>query len=221
MLVFGGLIPAYAADVKSEKGSLSDFDSILIRVPGKVELHQGRYHSYSIIAEPNVVKSIAFKVHGRRLVIETTMDFETQKPLEIALSLVSLARLEVTGSVDVLSKVGTHVQTLTVISDGAGTMDLRAIQTKAVNVQIRGAGTVVLDGRTDKLDVVLAGSGDAKMRKLQSTDAKVSISGSGEVIVAASRFLEASISGTGDILYAGNPMITQRISGAGEVQKVR
>ena len=219
LLSLGGL-SVWSADVVTQTGRLSPFREVLIDIPGDVKLIAGASPDYTITAEPVVVAAISFKVTGQKLVVTAGKNFDTRKPVVIAIHLPVLAKLEANGSVTVASSVPTAEDSFELRMEGASDVTMGAIQTKSTKVTLTGSGTITMSGRSDKLVLALSGSADGKLRNLKTQDANVSISGSGDVVVSAARSLKAAIAGAGDIAYVGDPKVESNISGVGDVTKI-
>ena len=198
LLSLGGS-SVWSADVVTQTGRLSPFREVLIDIPGDVKLIAGASPDYTITAEPMVVAAISFKVTGQKLVVTAGKNFDTRKPVVIAIHLPVLAKLEANGSVTVASSVPTAEDSFELRMEGSSDVTMGAIQTKSTKVTLSGSGTITMSSRFDKLVLALSGSADDKLRNLMTQDANVSISGSGDVVVSAARSLKAAIAGAGDV----------------------
>lgn len=210
-----------ADDFKTASAALAPFTDVCISVPADLELLNDARFSYTISAESKVINAVSFKLDGQKLVVQANKDFDTQKPIKITVRMPQLARLEALGSVNVSSKVPTAPASLELTLDGASSLQIAAVQSRLVGVEIAGSGSVQMVGQANKLVLKLHGSADADLKQLKTQDAEITIAGSGDVKLAVARSLAATISGAGDIDYIGQPRVTSHITGAGEVKRIR
>jgi hypothetical protein len=103
-------------------------------------------------------------------------------------------------------------------TSGTGTIE-GEVDAPAISVELSGAGTVKLRGRTRDFDCRISGVGHAYCGDLQSENTTVNVSGVGDAHVFASVHLKATVSGTGSVYYRGNPQNPEiHTSGVGSVK---
>jgi hypothetical protein len=104
----------------------------------------------------------------------------------------------------------------------AGTGDIRAGTSTALDVSLSGAGSV-LAGATRELDISVSGVGDIVIARVDGP-ADINLSGAGDVTVRAGTVpnLSVSVSGVGDVDFDGVAGdVDASISGAGDVNIAR
>lgn len=84
---------------------------------------------------------------------------------------------------------------------GSGNMEIRALKSAELTIQLSGPGDLTLAGQTDKLAVQMSGSGDLDARQLQARQIDIDLSGPGDLLLAGGASGDSSIrsSGSGDI----------------------
>ena len=102
--------------------------------------------------------------------------------------------------------------------EGAGQMILNKVRGERLDVDYRGAGSLQMNGRVDKLRLDAEGVGEVEARDLVAQDADVRFRGIGSVSVHAKNRLRAEVQGMGELTYYGNPRsLSKSVSGIGSV----
>jgi hypothetical protein len=97
-------------------------------------------------------------------------------------------------------------------------VDLGHIEQPSLKVTVLSSGSVIADGRVDRLAVQVMGSGHVNLGRLLARRVEVTIAGSGDVAIAPSDELKVTIMGSGDVRLMSQPAhIERRIMGSGQI----
>ncbi|MEN8134839.1 MAG: head GIN domain-containing protein [Thermodesulfobacteriota bacterium] len=186
---------------KTENRNLASFNTIELNGAFLVNIVSSRENQqFEIIGEDNIIPHIVSKVRGNELKVYADKNICPTTELVINIAAKNIKELEVVGADDV---------------------NVSAINNENFEIELSGSGDIVLEGKTNSLDVGVSGSGDIKAQDLKARKAKVEVSGAGDVSVYASDVLEVVINGAAEVRYYGNPTkLIQEISGAGELEKM-
>jgi hypothetical protein len=103
--------------------------------------------------------------------------------------------------------------------EGAGSAELKNINSDSVDIGFQGAGRLVASGKVRLLKLNAQGIGDVDTKALLAQDANVNFEGIGAVKVYASQKLDASVQGMGSLNYYGNPrLVHKKVEGIGSVK---
>jgi len=102
--------------------------------------------------------------------------------------------------------------------EGAGLVILNKVRGERFDVDYRGAGSLQMNGRVERLRLSAEGVGEVDAKGLITQDADVSFRGIGAVSVHAKNRLQAEVQGMGELTYYGNPRsLSKSVSGIGSV----
>ena len=157
----------------------------------------GGRQSVVVRADSNLIRNVTTHVVAGTLVIGTTGSFTTRAPMNVQVSVPSLAAVKLSGS---------------------GQISVSRIEAARLTVTLPGSGVLYASGTASQLDVTLGGSGLAQLSKLIARDAHAAVTGSGLIRVTATAKLNATVSGSGAVIYGGNPpQVTRNVTGSGAV----
>lgn len=188
-----------SGNLEEETRELEEFNRIDVSGAYDVEIILGKYPGVSIKAEDNLIEYIETKVRGNKLYISNSKSLSPSKDIEIVVTTSYLDEIESSGASDVIAK---------------------NIDSKEFLIDLSGAGTIDLFGKTDYLRVNLSGAGNLNARDLFANHVRINVSGASDAEVQAHKSLKAEVSGVGNIDYYGNPKdITTNVSGVGNISK--
>jgi hypothetical protein len=177
--------------------SVAGFSSVELRGAGTVDVTVGAPAGVAIYGDDNIVPLIKTNVVDGALVISSKHSYSTHDGLEIRVSTPALDAAAI---------------------DGAGTFRATRIRATSFSANLRGTGTLDLDGTVGRLDTSLSGVGSALLEHLVSQDAKVTLAGTGTVRVHVTGTLDAAVNGVGSIVYRGHPRVVHaHVSGVGTI----
>jgi hypothetical protein len=203
--------------VITETREVQNFDRLVLKGIGDVEVTQGDHDSLEIEAEDNVISHITTEVKNGTLEIGfNRKTIIPTKSIKFHLTMRNIRGMETQGVSNITSeKIDTDDLELGI--SGTGNIDIEDLTTKSVSINVSGAGNLTTSGQTDSQKIVLSGAGNYDGEDLQSKTAEITIAGLGKVVVWATDTLNVTISGTGGVDYYGNPQISQQISGLGRL----
>lgn len=141
------------------------------------------------------------------------------KKVDVFISTPTISEITLNGSVNVATENEFHVDLLKITSNGSGNANLN-LNTKDLEVNIKGSSTVLLSGYTQNQNVNVAGSGSYKANKLLSGSANINIFGSGTAYLDVERELNVKAFGSGNVIYKGNPTVQSQTYGSGRVKAI-
>jgi hypothetical protein len=107
-------------------------------------------------------------------------------------------------------------------AEGAGLAQLNNVQGDRLDVDYRGAGRLVINGKVRHVRIDAEGVGEVDTKGLIAQEADVSFEGIGAVSIYASEKLTADVEGMGNLTYYGNPRtVNKSVSGIGSVTAAR
>ncbi len=209
-----------SGQVISKSRSIEDFNAIVLAGEGRVLFAEGTDGRIEIQTDDNLLDRIETKVSGSTLTISTQsgIDIDPTDGVVYRLGCPELTGVVLSGAglID-LAQCATANE-LKLEMAGAGTISAPSLATSALDVSLPGAGRIVVSGRTDRLEVVLAGAGSFDGADLVATVAIVDSAGVGVVTVWATDTLDLSLAGVGTIRYYGEPTVTQSVPGVGSIE---
>ena len=103
---------------------------------------------------------------------------------------------------------------------GSGDLALGEVNQPALNLDIRGSGSVTASGTARTIDLRISGSGSGRVKSLVAQSAKVDIRGSGDAEITAQADADVFISGSGDVDIYGHPtMKRSEVHGSGSISQ--
>jgi len=185
--------------VISDKREIANFTGIELNGAYSVYIEVGKSVNLTIKGEENILKYIRTKVEGNKLVIDTKKNISPRKEIQITITVPELEFLE---------------------SSGACGVTVSNIASEKFLVDLSGAGSLDLSGKTGKLEIDLSGAGSLQAKDLKARKVVISLSGASSADVYASETLDASVSGVGSITYYGDPKdVKKDVSGIGVIKK--
>jgi hypothetical protein len=191
-----------SGNVISESRAVKNFDAVHLSGSGKLVIEQSDVESLTITADDNLLRDLTSEVEGHTLKL-STRDLTFIHPSQIVTYKLLVKDLN---SINV---------------SGGAAVDAKGLRTRSLDINVSGAGDIVISGETEKQSINISGAGKYRADGFKSKDASVNISGIGSAILAVSDRLDVHVSGAGEVEYIGDPMVTERVSGAGSVKRKR
>jgi hypothetical protein len=231
-------------NVTSERRTVSGLSALSISGPLQVEVRVGSAASLEIVGDSNLLALIHTEsVSSDTQKIWLDGRFESSNPIRVIYTVPALHNVVSNGSgrllINGLNDGNINVQNtgsraiqlqgkvsnLTIQSNGSGSINASALESKTAFVKIHGSGSVNLGAvRGDELNVSIHGSGSlnasgnvrnlmahihgsgsANLTAMLSQTADLSSNGSGELTAAVSQSVIAQANGSGHITVYGNP----------------
>lgn len=221
LLVAAGKIvsrEADAAEVSRQERALAGFDRVIVHGVVDVAIAQGAREQVIVTAEPRFLANVVTRVEQRTLIIETTGNIRTDKPLRVDLTLRELQHLEADGSADI--KVD-KLRAAALNIDLSGNADFKApkLALDSLKLRLAGSANAELGGSTGSQLVQIKGSADYRGQALDSASARVAASGSANATVKVRETLDAELSGSADLTYYGNPKVRKSVSDSASLER--
>jgi putative autotransporter adhesin-like protein len=209
-----------SGNVISESRDVGDFTEVVLSGVGQLHIAQTGSESLTIEAEDNIVPLLTSEVRGQRLVLGTEpgAHFSPKRPIRYTLTVKDLSAIRISGAGNVdVPALGTA--SLRLELSGAGNLTVTGLAADSLDVSLSGAGSATCAGEVRSQDVRISGAGSYHGDDLASVNARAVISGTGSAQLRVSEQLDARVSGVGSIVYSGNPTLRKSISGVGHVSQ--
>ncbi|HRW96115.1 MAG TPA: head GIN domain-containing protein [Bacteroidales bacterium] len=204
--------------IQTEIREIPQFSELEISGGFSVTLEQGDQAEVQIEADENLLRYIVTEVVGNTLMIKTSANIQSTMEIEILVTFVNLARLDLSGAIDVEGKGDFQLDNFLITASGASTVSANLFLNK-LNVDMSGASYMNLTGKTDQFKARLSGASDLSAFDFETKQSVIKVSGAGDVRIFATEYLHVTISGAGSVVYRGDPRVEQEISGAGRLSK--
>lgn len=181
----------------TETRKVGDFRRLRLAGQGRLEVQIGQLTPLEITGDDNLLPLIETRSSNKQLVIGSKQPFNPKVPLVFKVGVPDLEMIDLTG---------------------AGDIKVSGLDNESFEIELKGAGNVELDGRTQRLRVNLAGAGNVLAAGLTAEEANVMVDGAGNADVNATGKLSARVSGVGNVTYAGSPEVSKRVTGLGAVK---
>jgi hypothetical protein len=188
-----------SGNIVTESRSVAGFTGVEMPGDGELHIEVTGTESLTITADDNLMQFLRSDRFGSRLILDrlSGVSIRPTRGVIYKLTVKNLDDIRVSGD---------------------GTIDAKGVSGDRLRVEIRGDGSVHVEGTVDEQVVRISGDGSYDGRDLDSKRVRVDVSGDGRVLVAVKEKLEANIRGDGSVEYLGNPAITQHISGDGSLR---
>lgn len=180
-----------------EHRTVSKFSKIELNGAYDVEVKVGPATSVDLSGDDNLLKLVKTTVEDGTLVLTTTKDINTKKPMKVTVTTPDLSAFTL---------------------NGAGDVNIEGVKGEEFSIDLSGAGDLSAKGHVTKLSVTMNGAGDVKLYELHADNVTAELNGAGDMKVWASKYLKASMSGAGDLSYKGHPAkVDKDSSGVGDI----
>lgn len=169
-----------------------------VRVPAEVDIEVGTEDRGQI----TVRGSAAFvnRVHIQQ--------FDETLKLDVQRSVQADSGLRIQVDIPQLSQVSLY---------GAGVLRASNISAPDLVARLEGAGSLVLDGDAERVELESKGAGSIQAAGLRSQHVRIDARGTASMEVFAEQTLDVSIMGMGTVRYRGRPHIRPSISGFSDI----
>lgn len=206
-------------NVLSETRKLDEFNCVRFNGIGAGRISTGEDHSITIRADENLLPLVQTQVHDRVLTIGfQDGTFQPHQPFTLSYE-VSLNDLECVtnagaGEMEVQA-ISTDAMRIELL--GTGNVRLEDIKADELDVHLNGVGSIYASGFTDMQNLSLSGAGSYNALELFSQHAIVDLSGVGDAVIQVSDTLAVDLSGVGSIRYTGDPQLMPHLTGLGSL----
>jgi hypothetical protein len=207
--------------VVKQQRVVSGFIGIDLELPANVEVVQGPREGLYLESDDNIASHIDTVVENERLRIRPAKRSTTLNPsrLNITVYVRSLEQLNIAGAGTVdIKRLQTPALTLSIA--GAARVNVLALDADTLTLRMAGNGTVNMAGRADAVRADISGSGDIGGAGLATQTFTLAIAGAGTAQLWVRQTLDLSVVGSGDVTYWGDAVVTKSISGVGQVKRL-
>ena len=193
-------VTAHAGD---QSRSVAPFNKIAISGPMNLTVDAGKPFSVTVQGDAKFVGRVTTKVvNGElRISMDDDSNIRMRKTERVVVSMPALTSFD---------------------AEGAGLARLNNVQGERLDVDYRGAGSLVINGKVRHVRIDAEGVGELDAKGLIAQEANVSFEGIGAVSIHASEKLTVDVEGMGNLTYYGNPRIVNKsVSGIGSVTAAR
>ncbi len=210
-----------SGNLVSESREVSGFGKVRLDGAGRLFITQGEEESLEIEAEDNLMDKLTSDVEDGTLVLgyEEKPWRTTVIPtngITYTLTVKDLTGVTFNGAGD-LEMAALETSSLDVEINGAGQLSIDELTAENLMVHIAGTSTISVSGQVSTQEVVIDGAGNYKAEDLKTESTSIEINGIGNAIVWAIDTLEINIDGGGTVNYYGTPSVTQDINGLGDI----
>ncbi|MBS0447191.1 MAG: DUF2807 domain-containing protein [Proteobacteria bacterium] len=215
---------AGSGHVQTEARNVGSFRAIESHGSMNVVVRQGARVAVEVRADDNLLPLVETSVVDRNGVPTLQIDtrahasYHTRNDIVVTVDAVALQAIGSNGSGDIQVDA-LKTPALKLDMRGSGDVRLKQLDTDDFTVRVAGSSDVQAAGRAGKVTLSIAGSGDIDTAKLEADDVQVKIAGSGDASVNAHRTLGVAIAGSGDVTYVGDATVKSSIAGSGSVSK--
>ncbi len=194
------LLSSAFATAAEQTRPMPAFDGVSIQGPVNMVVEVGKAQSLVLKGDDKFLRRVATKVVDGKLIISFSKDeknsVDGDSTINIAMPALKSFHLE-----------------------GAGSAELRNVNSDSLDVGFQGAGRLVATGKVNQLTLKAQGVGDVNTKALLAQNANVNFEGIGAVKVYASQKLDVSVQGMGSLNYYGNPrLVNKTVGGIGSVK---
>ena len=207
--------------ITSQTRSVSGFRNVEVSGAIDVYVKQDSATSVKVEADDNILEYVQVHTNGSTLEIYTESGFNLRPSNKIKVFLTNpgFDGLDISGACTITSENElTSSERINLNLSGASEGRL-AINAPSVIIEVSGASTAELKGRTKDLDVSAHGASRVRGYDLMTENSDVNISGASHAELYASVSLDGEASGASSVYYMGNASNNIRPSGASHVGK--
>jgi hypothetical protein len=213
-----------SGNITTETRQVSGFDEVQLDGAGRLVITQSETESLEIQAEDNILPELTADVSGGILVLGYQEKFWQKtviptKEIQYTLTVTDLRKLTFNGA-GVLEMDALDTSSLEIVINGAGQVKIGNLIADSLSVQISGTGNVELAGEVTNQSINIDGAGNVRAGDLRTSITHIKVNGLGNSTVWATETLTVAINGGGSLNYYGSPNVNQDIHGAGDINNL-
>ncbi|WP_276134022.1 head GIN domain-containing protein [Polluticoccus soli] len=208
----------------TETRNVQQFTAVLVEAPINAIITVDEHlaaNAVQITGYSNLLPLVKTEIKGNKLRVYTDegVHFDTDKDIEVKISMAAISSLEITGAGEALVAGNVKSDKFDLDITGAGNVTIDNINSNTFIADLSGAGSLtVKNGMVDRAVYDVTGAGEVTSFPLKAKHVEANVTGAGDVEVHATDKLNADITGVGSISYKGHPAITQNVTGAGNIE---
>ncbi len=185
------------ARLEARQIEVEAFDTIRLRGDAYLRIRTGEETSVTLSTEPDHFEHLEVTVHGGELSVRHQGRHRGRRYVALDIVVPSLTGLRIEGAVDA---------------------ELEDINADVFDLEIDGAGAVVISGSCNRADFRIDGMGSLEAFGFRCHDVRLRFSGIGSAEVWADVKIDLDVSGFGSVDVRGKPVkVRRRVSGIGSV----
>jgi hypothetical protein len=182
----------------TENRPVGVFSKIKVEGAESLDVEIGNTTAVTVTTDDNLLPLVETRIEGDTLRISSVRDYRTKLGVKIKITTPALEGVVISGACD---------------------MQARDLDAKDFALDISGAGSAHLAGKTVALEINISGVGSIDTSGLPAQKVKVDISGTGRAVVCATESLDATVTGAGSVSYTGHPaQVRKNVSGVGSIE---
>jgi hypothetical protein len=215
----------------TQKREVSGFHRVRLQDLGLLRIAQGTAEALTVEADDDVLDKVFAEVRDGVLVLRMGRDWLerlsvglqtslTRPHIQYHLTVKDLDELVLAGAgrIDVGALTTPR---LNVELSGAGDISFQMLSADELRVTLTGAGRVEIAGKVKQQMVSMSGAGEYAASKLESQKARVTVSGAGSAGVWVVESLDTIVRDLGSVEYVGNPTVKKSVTGMGGIRPPR
>ncbi|MCB0697797.1 MAG: DUF2807 domain-containing protein [Chitinophagaceae bacterium] len=206
--------------ITTEQKSVSDFDKIIIDLPGNANIYVGETAEVDVKTHHNLHEYIKTEVTAGTLRVyrkSGILNFDFSN-IDINIHLPRLAKLQINGAADAKIHGDLNGDDFELHVRGASDVEIEKMHIDKLDVVLSGASELDINsGTVNSANYKVTGAGEVNAEKLVTAEAKARVSGAGDMRLHVTNKLDARISGAGEIGYTGHPELTSKVTGIGSI----
>lgn len=206
-----------SGNITTVEKTLPEFHSVNLVTAGNVNIAAGAQQNVSVSVDDNIHQYITTTVVNGTLIISSQSNtyFENMT-LTINLVMTGVENIILTGAGNIMSTGTIQENSLDVDLLGAGNIILDAEVIDCYSL-LSGAGNIVLSGSAARHVCNHPGAGNMVAFDFITDTTSITLSGAGNIEVYADDLLNGVLSGAGSIYYKGQPSINLTVTGIGHL----
>lgn len=189
--------PTGSGVAASEIRTLPAFTAVDLAATNEMTVQVGEPQQVLVRADDNLLDKVVTHVRDGVLVVSDGGSFSTRSPMSVIVTVPSLRSAELSGT---------------------GLLTVTGVAATTFTARLPGTGTLIVSGRSERVDASVSGDGALTLGSLFARDATITVRGTGSVTIHVTGSLDATVSGTGAIVYTGHPAsVTKNVTGQGSI----
>lgn len=186
-------------NLTKEEREIENFTKIDVSGIFDVEVYVGEDPTLELSADQNLIRYIKTKVKRGTLYIYSKENISPREDLEVIITVPKLEQIECSGMNNIVAT---------------------GIDVDNFEIDLSGAGSVEIEGRSQKLKVDISGAADLSAKNFIAEDVLIDVSGAANAEIYAEESVNADVSGAGNIeLYGDAQNVKSDISGVGSLKR--
>lgn len=197
---------------------LESFNSVQYNGRGKIRIVTGETNMIQVVCDKNLLPYLKTEIKGEKLRIYFSKRVKTNVLPEFLITLKTLKRLNLSGSIQLESTALLNAQTASIFLKG-NCSALLNLQGEELQLKQSGSSVIQLTGNLKKCKLLSHGAAVIDGSDLKIEEATVKIQGSSRCSINPTMILNGEIKGSGVIEYQNTPEVNKIIQGSGTISQ--